>query len=141
MPLWDIHCSSELFSTEEKQTLAQQITKIYSSSGIPAFFVRVRFTCDPPDTVFTGGEKDAKFVHGNASHWHLVPCLVSGTSADLYPLLRTVQIWHLARNFTNSDHKNRFLKAVDVILNPFMESKGADWEYTVPSGWDEAFYY
>ena len=103
MPLWDIHTSGSMFSPGEKQDLAKKITKIYSI--LPPFYVRVRFTEDPLDSVFSGGEKETNLVH--------------------------LQIYHLARHFQSTEQKIGFLKRVDAVLNPVMEAKGFDWEYTV----------
>ena|ERR1700761_3332008 len=105
MPLWDIHSSGPLFTDEEKHELAKAITPIYTAGGIPAFYVRVRFTEDAPNSSFSGGEKDEKFVH--------------------------LQIYHLARVMTTDKQKKGFLRAADRVLNPIMERKGLDWEYTV----------
>ncbi|KAK3704883.1 hypothetical protein LTR37_013574, partial [Vermiconidia calcicola] len=95
-----------LFSNEDKQNLANSTTKIYTSrGGFPAFYVRVRFTEDQPSSSFFGGSKNENFVH--------------------------IQIWHLARVFRCGNHKDAFLNLVDSVLNPVMQEKGADWEYTV----------
>lgn len=105
MPLWAIHTTGAIFSEQEKQTLANSITKIYTAAGLPPFYVRVRFTEHAVGTTFSGAEKDTNFVH--------------------------LQIWHLARTFTGPEHKKAFLKKADAVLNPVMEGKGVDWEYTI----------
>ena len=105
MPTWDFHLGSNLFSTEEKEHLAKSITKLYQASGLPAFYVRVRFNENQPTNVYTGGESDPGFI--------------------------VIQVWHLARTMPTDEIKKRFLQGVDKVLNPFMEAKGLDWEYYV----------
>ncbi|KAK3714250.1 hypothetical protein LTR37_007836 [Vermiconidia calcicola] len=106
MPLWDIHSSPAFFSNQDKQDLATSFTRIYTErGGLPAFYVRVRFTEDAPSSSFSGGSKNDNFVH--------------------------IQIWHLARVFRSNNHRDAFLNLVDGVLNPVMRHKGADWEYTV----------
>ncbi|KAK5175787.1 uncharacterized protein LTR77_000927 [Saxophila tyrrhenica] len=103
MPLWDIHTPVDFFSPTEKHSLAQSITKIYSM--LPTFYVRVRFTELPADSYFTGGKPESNFVH--------------------------LQIWHLARQLHGTEQRQGFLRKVDEVLNPVMEAKGCDWEYTI----------
>lgn len=105
MPLWDIHGAPNLFTTEEKQHIAKSLSPIYTSAGIPAFYVRVRFIENQPANIYSGGESHDKLV--------------------------LIQVWHLARTFQNDEYKQRFLNAVDKVLTPVMEGKGLDWEYFV----------
>ena len=105
MPLWDIHSAPNLFTTEEKQHIAKSLTPIYTSAGIPPFYVRVRFQENQPVNIYSGGESHDKLV--------------------------LIQVWHLARTMDSDDIKKRLLTAVDKVLTPIMEEKGLDWEYTV----------
>ena len=105
MPLWDFHLSSNLLSTEEKEDIAKSITKIYTASSLPAFYVRVRFNENQPSNVYSGGESHNKLI--------------------------LIQVWHLARQFTSDEQKKKFLQRVDAVLNPVMDEKGVDWEYFV----------
>ncbi len=123
MPLWDVHTTGPVFAAEEKQELAEQITKIYTATPLPAFYVRVRFTEHAPGTTFSGGEPDGS-PQGSPDGE-----TVSGETANTGFV--HLQVWHLARNFSGSEHKERFLRKVDKVLTPIMEAKGVDWEYTV----------
>lgn len=105
MPLWDFHSAPGLFTTEDKQYLSKALTPIYTSAGIPAFYVHVRFVENEPVNIYCGGESHDKLV--------------------------LIQIWHLARTMDFPEVQNRFLKAVDKILTPLLEKKGLDWEYFV----------
>ena len=105
MPLWDFNLSPNVLSDSEKASLAKEVTKIYTKSGLPAFYVQVRFTEDTVNSKFVGGETHTNFAH--------------------------LQIYHLARTFTSDEQKSRFLRRVDAILNPVLVPKGADWEYFI----------
>lgn len=106
MPLWDFHSAPGLFTTEDKEHIAKSLTPIYTSSGIPAFYVRVRFQENQPVNIYSGGESHDKLV--------------------------LIQVWHLARNMEHNEARERgFLTAVDKVLTPIMEAKGLDWEYFV----------
>ncbi|KAE8372471.1 putative oxalocrotonate tautomerase [Aspergillus bertholletiae] len=105
MPRWIIHHSANLLSAEEKQNLAKTITQIYSRLGLPDFYVHVHFQEQPLTASFIGGEPHSKFVD--------------------------ISVWHLARTMDTQEMKQRFLNAVDAVLNPVFEPKGIDWEYFV----------
>lgn len=98
MPLWDIHTPPGALSPEEKQHIAKSLTPIYTSAGIPAFYVRVRFQEYEPVNVYSGGESDDKIV--------------------------LIEVLHLARTMPNDEVKERFLNAVDKVLTPIMEKHG-----------------
>lgn len=108
MPVWDFKLSPNVLSPVEKAHLAQIITQLYVSHGLPAFYVQVHFFEEVPGTTFIGGRPHPNFA--------------------------AVTILHLARAFTGDEAKQRFLTAVDHILNPIFEPKGADWEYFVLEG-------
>ena len=105
MPLWDFHSAPNAFTPEEKHHIAKSLTPIYTSAGIPAFYVRVRFQENQPVNIYSGGESHDKLV--------------------------LIQVWHLARTMEDDARKKRFLAAVDKVLTPLMEAKGLDWEYFV----------
>lgn len=105
MPLWDFHSAPGHFTAEEKQHIAKSLTTIYTGAGIPAFYVRVRFTENEAINIYSGGERSDKII--------------------------MIQVWHLARTMETEERKTRFLNAVDRILTPLMEKKGLDWEYFV----------
>jgi phenylpyruvate tautomerase PptA (4-oxalocrotonate tautomerase family) len=98
MPLWDIHTPPGALSPEEKQHIAKSLTPIYTSAGIPAFYVRVRFQEYEPVNVYSGGESDDKIV--------------------------LIEVLHLARTMPNDEVKERFLNTVDKVLTPVLEKKG-----------------
>ncbi|KAF7593824.1 hypothetical protein BBP40_010759 [Aspergillus hancockii] len=105
MPLWLIHHSPQTLTNEDKHTLAQGITNLYTKAGLPAFYVRIHFHEMPLTDTFVGGKPHLK-------------------SVDL-------TIYHLARVMTSDKQKQRFLEAVDAILGPVFEPRGIDWEYFV----------
>ena len=105
MPLWDFNLTANALTQQEKERLAENITKIYTNVGLPAFYVAVRFTERQPESSFVGGKKDSNSIH--------------------------LQIYHLARHFTSDKHKKSFLDRADAVLNPVLEPKNIYWEYFV----------
>lgn len=103
MPLWDFHTTPGLFSAEEKQSLATQITQLYSV--LPAFYVNVRFTEHDRTANFHGGRSDVDFA--------------------------IIRIEHLARQFPDAAAKKRWTSKIDEVLNPVLKPKGANWEYSI----------
>lgn len=58
MPLWLIyHPPTAFTSPSTKRALAQEITKIYTGVGLPAFYVNVLFRPVEPSSYFIGGEE------------------------------------------------------------------------------------
>jgi len=57
MPLWVIYHPEGIFPTSSsKQFLANVITLLYTSIGLPAFYVVVNFVPLPPGNIFMGGK-------------------------------------------------------------------------------------
>lgn len=112
MPLWDFHHTAGGLSVQQKETLVSNITKMYTSAGMPAFYVQVRFQESAPYSMYMGNQNHS----------------VVGDSETKYA---AIQIYHVARTFTSESHKRLFLYGVDRILNPVFEGKGWDWEYWV----------
>lgn len=103
MPRWIIHHSPNTLTDEEKQAIAEGITNIYTRVGLPAFYVHLHFHQMSATETFIGGQSNPKFVD--------------------------FTVYHTARSFQSEEQKQRFLSAVDKVLNPILEDKGADWEY------------
>jgi phenylpyruvate tautomerase PptA (4-oxalocrotonate tautomerase family) len=62
MPLWRIFSHPSTFSTEQRRGLAADITKFYSSRGLPPFYVNVIFIDVTENQVWVGGEPKSNFV-------------------------------------------------------------------------------
>ena len=62
MPLHRIWYSPGAISEQDKESLAAHITKLYTSFGIPAFFVYVLYLLVEEKNFFVGGKKNRKFV-------------------------------------------------------------------------------
>ena len=116
MPLWDINYTAGGLSAQQRQSLADAITKIYTTLGLPPFYVQVRFRESAPTSLFVGGQ-DYSSTTGTNSQKHL-----------------SVQIVHVARSFDSETAKQRFLTKVDRVLNPLLDGKGWNWEYWVMEG-------
>ncbi|EKG14337.1 hypothetical protein MPH_08517 [Macrophomina phaseolina MS6] len=108
MPFWRIFHPSNTFSTaEERDALSADITKIYTSAGLPAFYVIVIFNEVPAEKIHVGGTSNDK--------------------PGQRPFIRIV-FENIARRLDPSV-KSRFCSRVDHVLKPHIADKGYDWEY------------
>lgn len=62
MPLWRIFSHPSTFSPVQRASLAQAVTQLYKSYGLPAFYVNVLFIDLEENSVFVGGEPKKNFV-------------------------------------------------------------------------------
>lgn len=102
MPKWVFNCNAGMFSTAEKKQIAEGMTKLYTSVGLPAFYCHTHFIELPPDNIYAGGETPKA--------------------------LTTVSIYHIARGFDTPQVEALFFKALDDILRPILKPKGIEWE-------------
>ena len=113
MPRWNIFTTSDLLSKQEKRTIADQVTKIYTSIGFPCFWVNVIFEELPVDNFYNGGETPSQSVF--------------------------FYISHAAKGFDSEEERLNFHKGVDEIVRPILEPKGLHWEYNIhgypPDNW------
>ncbi|PQE07522.1 Tautomerase protein [Rutstroemia sp. NJR-2017a BBW] len=104
MPIWSFKYSRDALSEPDKVGLAKDITQLYTSVGLPAFYVNVQFFEMGPTDMLVGGESRSNFVN--------------------------LSIVHIARTFKTETDRSDFLKKIDLILERF-RNKGLDWEYFV----------
>jgi len=102
MPLHRIYHPISAFSAADKAGLAEAITNLYISRGLPAFYVVVLYIPFENDSFYVGGKPTNNFIR-----------IVSQ---------------HLARQFPDDAAKNAFMERFDTILAPFIKDKGVDWE-------------
>ncbi|KAI0174690.1 putative oxalocrotonate tautomerase enzyme-domain-containing protein [Pestalotiopsis sp. NC0098] len=55
MPKWVFHHTVDAFSAEEKREIAEGMTKIYSSVGLPPFYSNTHFIEFEPENIYCGG--------------------------------------------------------------------------------------
>lgn len=111
MPLWLIFHPDGTFEDDaSKEALAADITKIYTSINLPAFYVITNFIKMPGNTMLVGGKKvDQKHR----------------------PFIR-VAIEHIAVTLPNEDDVYRqTANAVDAALKPHVADKGYDCEFHI----------
>ncbi|CAG8920267.1 unnamed protein product [Penicillium salamii] len=108
MPLWQIyHPVGTYEDPASKASFAQDITKIYTKVGLPAFYVVVNFIPLPKEDILVGGELQNK------------------------PFIRVV-ITNIAIKMPESDDAYaRFTSSVDTVLKPHIADRGYNWEYHV----------
>jgi phenylpyruvate tautomerase PptA (4-oxalocrotonate tautomerase family) len=68
MPLWRIYSHPNSFSTEQRQGLAQSITKLYTDLGLPAFYVNVLFIDVPEHNFWIGGQQTKSMIRFSVEH-------------------------------------------------------------------------
>jgi glyoxylase-like metal-dependent hydrolase (beta-lactamase superfamily II)/phenylpyruvate tautomerase PptA (4-oxalocrotonate tautomerase family) len=101
MPLWNVYCGEGTYSPEDKRAFAESITDIYSSSGMPRFYVSVVFHEVPRGSLFIGGTPRENFVR--------------------------IAIDHIART-TPAEHRESLLQFLNESIHPFVGGRGLDWE-------------
>lgn len=105
MPIWNFVLPASILSREEKDAMAHKITKIYTGSGLPAFYVHIFFDEYPIGGYYNGAKTPAESI--------------------------LLTISHVARYFASKEESLEFHKHVDTILRPILEPKGLIWEYNV----------
>ncbi|GKZ93355.1 hypothetical protein AnigIFM59636_006425 [Aspergillus niger] len=109
MPLWLIYHPSGTFEdTASKKALTEDITKLYTRIGLPAFYVVINFMKLPPGDTWVGAENRTE-----------------------KPFIRIVAD-HIAVRLENEDHvyKNT-CDAIEKALKPHIADRGYDWEFHV----------
>ncbi|KAK4243771.1 putative oxalocrotonate tautomerase [Corynascus novoguineensis] len=111
MPLWQIFHPPSTFTTpSSKQALAADITSIYTSVGLPAFYVVIYFIPIPDENAFVGGQNrppgSKPFVRFVADH---IAVHIESDAARVQGMM----------------------KRVDAALRPHVRDKGYDWEVHV----------
>lgn len=109
MPLWLIfHPEGTFEDLPSKKALTQDITKIYTEIGLPAFYVVVNFLKMPPGDTWVGAE-------------HVFD----------KPFIRVVAE-HIAVNMPNEDEAYKRVTArLDTALKPHVADKGYSWEFHI----------
>ncbi|KAL0781945.1 hypothetical protein CaCOL14_003280 [Colletotrichum acutatum] len=102
MPKWVFNCNAGVFTAAEKKQIAEGMTKLYTSVGLPAFYCHAHFIELTPENMYAGGETPKA--------------------------LTTVSIYHIARGFDTPQIEAFFFKALDDILRPILKPKGIEWE-------------
>ncbi|KAJ3948512.1 uncharacterized protein N0V96_002767 [Colletotrichum fioriniae] len=102
MPKWVFNCNAGVFTAAEKKQIAEGMTKLYTSVGLPAFYCHTHFIELAPENMYAGGETPKA--------------------------LTTVSIYHIARGFDTPQVEAFFFKALDDILRPILKPKGIEWE-------------
>lgn len=150
MPLWTIYHPPSTFTTpSSKSALAAAITKIYTSTRLPAFYVNVLFQPIDAESFYIGGvarpsPADPKNNPGPDSEKPFIRITIQNIARTLYvsssltPLLSLLSIIpsyiHQLIRFhqrPNDTVRDRFLTAIDAALKPHISDKGYDWEYSV----------
>jgi phenylpyruvate tautomerase PptA (4-oxalocrotonate tautomerase family) len=102
MSLHRIYHSPDVFSTANKQELAENITDLYRTIGLPEFYV---------DVIFVPIEKNSFFVGGQSKDEHI-----------------RIVIQHFATQLHSNEIRKTFVQQYEKAISPLIEEKGYDWE-------------
>lgn len=103
MPLWHIYHPANTYSDKDKQDFAKDITELYTSFGLPAFYVVVLFKEIEESAFFVGGEPANDTVR--------------------------IVVEHLARHLDDPDMRKRSTQKLDSIMVPYTRDRGLHWEF------------
>lgn len=109
MPLWIVYHPAGTFEDDaSKQAMAEDITKLYTGVGLPAFYVVVNFVKLSLNDTWVGGKMKTE-----------------------KPFIRFT-ISHIAHRLPNDDKAYRdVVTRIDKLLKPHVADKGYDWEFHV----------
>jgi phenylpyruvate tautomerase PptA (4-oxalocrotonate tautomerase family) len=102
MPLWHIYHPEGVYTADDKQALADDISELYVRVGaLPKFYVSVIFHELPSESFYIGGRAAGNFV----------------------------RIWidQIARRLAD-DFKEQWMEQLSETLAPFVRDRGLDWE-------------
>ena len=105
MPFWKIYQPVGAYTAEDKKKLSQNITKVYTTIPIPAFYVVIIFEDVAKDSLFVGGEPHNKFVR--------------------------FKIDHIARTLPGPVLREWWIRTLDQVIAPFVKDRGYDWEISI----------
>jgi phenylpyruvate tautomerase PptA (4-oxalocrotonate tautomerase family) len=100
MPLWKVYHPENAFSDDDKQAIAERITKVYRD--LPPFYVGVVFEPVPKASFYIGGKPTDDFVR--------------------------ISVDHIARQIHDDQIKKMFLAAIGQLLAPYIADRGLRWE-------------
>lgn len=83
MPKWVFNHAAGVFSNEDKQAIAQAMTKIYTAVGLPAFYCHVQFFELPSSSIYAGGEPQTALT--TLSIYHIARLFQQGSRIRLLP--------------------------------------------------------
>ena len=142
MPLWHVYHPPSTFTTAaSKSALSADLTAVYTSRGLPAFYVVVIFHPIAGSDLFVGGETaNASFSTQNPTPTNSPP----QRSSQLQSLSRSQGVnvkqpfirlegTHIAITIPSSakERFTDFTRRLDEALWPHIGAKGFGWEYHV----------
>ena len=105
MPKWIIYSTAGTFSNEEKQHIAKEMTAIYTSIGLPAFYTVTQFIEYEQHNNFSGGELSVGHIN--------------------------IGVYHAAKPFAGDEVQDMWFRAFDDVFRPICKPKGILWESAV----------
>jgi phenylpyruvate tautomerase PptA (4-oxalocrotonate tautomerase family) len=105
MPLWNVYHPVGAYSAEDKQALAERITKLYTDCAVPKFYVGILFQELPKESFFIGARPVGNFVR--------------------------IKVDQMARTLPTPKLREWWVRAVDEAIAPFVRDRGYDWEFHI----------
>lgn len=103
MPLWHIYHPANTYSDSDKRAFANDITELYTSFGLPAFYVVVLFKEIQESDCFVGGKPSGDTVR--------------------------IVVEHLARHLNDPEMRRRSTEKLNSIMVPYTGDRGLHWEF------------
>lgn len=105
MPLWHIYHPAGIYTAEQKQALAADVTALYARVGLPKFYAVTLFHEVDESSFYVGGEPRRDAVR--------------------------VVIEHLARQPEDPDIRRRTGEALARLLAPYTSERGLYYEFHI----------
>lgn len=105
MPLWNIHHPAGVYSDQDKQDFAADITRIYARAGLPEFYVVVLFHEITSSNFLIGGKPTADTVR--------------------------IDVAHIARHLDDPQQRVRLSERLNAAMLPYTRDRGLHWEFHV----------
>lgn len=126
MPIWHIlHPDTVLTDTQDKAALVKAIVGLYTSGGLPPFYVNVFFHRFAPGDAWT----DTRY-QGDVDGLSSPSSSSDGVRQRERPFVH-FEIDQIAVNITSEDWANKWCDKVNEALKPHIADKGYDWEYHI----------
>ncbi|KAM0816959.1 putative Oxalocrotonate tautomerase [Seiridium cardinale] len=124
MPVWHILHSDDVFTDmRERASLVKDITALYTSGGLPPFYVNIFFHKLAPGDFWTDSRYQGDL--GEAFEGD-----VAGVKKRERPFVH-FEVDQIAVHFTDEAWARQWCEKLNKALKPYTADKGYDWEYHI----------
>lgn len=105
MPLWNVYHPAGAYSEQEKREFAEHVTDVYTTVGLPAFYVVALFQEVDQGSFYVGGKPVTDRVR--------------------------VAIDNIAGHPVDPATRDALRRRVGAVIQPFAAGKGLGWEFHI----------